>query len=76
MQDEDTMERVDIGAREQTANIEGIKFAIEIFNKLSVYCERCGMEAEYGCKANHPKKCFIYLEDFNKCLRSLEEWTK
>ena len=76
MQDEDTMERVDIGARETEANKEGLRFAINLVNKVNVYCEYCGMEADSACRVNHPKKCFIYLEDFDKCLRSLEEWTK
>lgn len=73
---EDTMERVDIGARETEANKEGIRFAINIFSKLDVYCDYCGMEPNYNCRINHPKKCFIHLEDFEKCLRSLEEWVK
>lgn len=73
---EDTMERVDIGARETEANKEGIRFAINIFSKLSIYCEHCGMEASGACRVNHPIKCYIYFEDFEKCLRSLEEWVK
>jgi hypothetical protein len=73
---EDTMERVDIGLREQEANKEGIKFSLNLISKVNLYCEHCGMEASSLCRVNHPKKCFIYFEDFEKCMRSLEEWVK
>ena len=67
---------VDLGEREQDAYMEGIRFAINIINKLDIYCEKCKMEADALCRINHPQKCFLYYQDFEKCLKKLKGATK
>jgi len=76
MFDEDTMERCDVGQKEQDANMEGVKFAIDVIRKIDVYCEECQMEADACCRVNHPQKLFLYYSDLKKCLDKLERGIK
>lgn len=70
---EDKLERVDIGKREQEANMEGIIFCIDVISKVTLYCEECQMESEEGCRINHPQKLFLYYNDLKKCLDRLKD---